>query len=254
MILDLWRTGYGCAIGANGTTGRISILWNKFHFTEFMTHSSDNILTIQFKDLRENNDLTLTNIHGPNSEMNIIMCWNELRSFREVAPEGNWIVAGDFNATLSPSEKFGGDNSTKLFHLATKMRRQHSKIVKITLPNGYDVEDIEVIKKEGVNFFSNLLGDNQDVNVQAQEDLLNFILNLFNEDDNQMLMDTFSMEDIRAATFSLGAEKAPRPNGGLDWLFKKKNGTLSVTMCGLLLRTIEGKRQSLGRGTPLIWL
>lgn len=62
------------------------------------------------------------------------------------------------------------------------------------------------------------------VNLQAQDDMLNLIPNLVNEAGNKMLMAAFSKEEIQNATFSLGANKAPGPDGFQIGFFPKVLG------------------------------
>ncbi|GLJ30238.1 hypothetical protein SUGI_0598180 [Cryptomeria japonica] len=106
-----------------------------------------------------------------------------------------------------------GDNNTKFFHMSIVMRRNHNKILKIVVPDGYPIEDIEAIRGEGKCFFQSMLDSTNDVHIEAQTRCLANIPNLPSEEMNVMLMAPFSKEEIKIVAFSLGALKAPGPNG-----------------------------------------
>lgn len=117
-----------------------------------------------------------------------------------------------------------GDQNTKLFHNSVKARWDCNNFFSIQMVDGEVFMDLKDIFNEVVHFFSSL-GSNS-MNESQREDLLNVIPGVVSGEHNEFLTRDVSLEEVRAALFGLGVDKAPRRDGF---------PTLFFSICGMCL-------------------
>ena len=95
-----WKRKGKDAISSRGASGGIGTLWNDKEFdTVVVKHSNHWILT-QLRQKVSNSLVSIFNIYAPNSAAKKNSCWNLLREEKSNL-QGNIIIAGDLNVTLS---------------------------------------------------------------------------------------------------------------------------------------------------------
>ncbi|XP_059070959.1 uncharacterized protein LOC131862033 [Cryptomeria japonica] len=105
-----------------------------------------------------------------------------------------------------------GDMNTKFFHASVKTRRAKNQINEILLEDGSWLKDRDSIGSAAEAYFKKILNAEEEKVDLSLAMLLDAVLKLVNKEDNQMLMQPFSEEEIRSAVLGLHPDKAP----GLD--------------------------------------
>nr|KYP32891.1 Transposon TX1 uncharacterized [Cajanus cajan] len=142
-----------------------------------------------------------------------------------------WLLAGDFNEILLPSEVRGGqfirsraqkfseqwvksgDRNSKFFHAQTVVRRKRNKI-----EDGSWATDPELLKVEVNRFFQKLFSVDTPVSLtKLQIDRMPSI----GIEGASLLEGPITMEEVRRAVMSMGTFKAPGPNGFQPFFFKQ---------------------------------
>lgn len=115
----------------------------------------------------------------------------------------------------------GGDRNTKFLHASTIHRRGRNRLHRIKNHRGEWVEGKEEIFEAILESFEEVY------RADPPTDLFhigNVLPNIVTSDMNEMLLAPITEEEIKGAIFSLGALKAPGPDG-LNGLFYQKNWT-----------------------------
>ncbi|KAJ6397283.1 hypothetical protein OIU84_018239 [Salix udensis] len=88
---------------------RILISWNTNKIRMQHCQVSEQWITCELVDKHHNEALTISFIYGRNTPAERGPLWEYLRSRSSSAASSPWIVMGDFNAVLRPSDRHGGD-------------------------------------------------------------------------------------------------------------------------------------------------
>lgn len=112
-----------------------------------------------------------------------------------------------------------GDKNTKFFHATTIQRRARNRIQRIKDNNGAWVEGKEEIFAEVIHHFQKVYQSDVQLN---DDDYFQNIPVLVSESMNAQLRAPVTEAEIKSAVFSLGALKAPGPDG-LNGLFYQHN-------------------------------
>jgi len=108
-----------------------------------------------------------------------------------------------------------GDRNTKFFHATTLQRRQRNQITILKDENQQWVRDQDQIKQMIFNFYSQLYSTS---GPRPYMQILEQCPQLVDADMNADLLAQPTLEEVRVATFQLGASKAPGTDG-LNGLF-----------------------------------
>ncbi|GLJ36798.1 hypothetical protein SUGI_0742270 [Cryptomeria japonica] len=96
------------ASDVDGASSGIASLWNLVSFNGTLIHSAKNYLIVNMKDLRSHFEWYLINVYAPNAISPQASLWSFLENFILNSSMDFWMVVGDFNSPLYPSEKSGG--------------------------------------------------------------------------------------------------------------------------------------------------
>lgn len=110
------------------------------------------------------------------------------------------------------------DRNTRFFHSLVKRNAMKNKILYLTRPDGSVIEDMNQISSEFVQYYEELFGSHAVLNPP----LMNIINSgpVLNAEDSLMLDSYVTKEEIRAALFDIGDDKAPGPDGFTAAFFK----------------------------------
>ena len=112
------------------------------------------------------------------------------------------------------------DRNTTYFHGLAAARRRHNRIVMLKDDQGNWVEDLQLLKNMGVDFYSRLyLAD-----IGCKKFLISGMFPRLAEEDIVLLSAEFSDQEISTALFSMGGWKAPGRDG-LSAMFFQSNWT-----------------------------
>ncbi|XP_058111303.1 uncharacterized protein LOC131254332 [Magnolia sinica] len=106
-----------------------------------------------------------------------------------------------------------GDKNTKFFHLSASNRIRKSCIFQIKLDSGVTSTDQETIKREAVSFFQTLLtAPSSPIGCPPADPAEFSIPSLISEEDNAILMQIPSLEEVRCAVVAIPQDGAPGPD------------------------------------------
>ncbi|KAJ6373897.1 hypothetical protein OIU78_029568 [Salix suchowensis] len=88
---------------------RILVGWNANKVTLQCIHSESQWITCEVVSLQTKEAITVSFVYGLNSVAERSHLWNYIRQFKPASNITPWVVMGDFNATLRPSDRHGGD-------------------------------------------------------------------------------------------------------------------------------------------------
>ncbi|XP_062021341.1 uncharacterized protein LOC133737882 [Rosa rugosa] len=103
-----------------------------------------------------------------------------------------------------------GDSNSKFFHLSTIHRRQRNIILKVQTDSNEWVVGERKIRLEFEHQFQKLFSSS---GARQWGGVFNGVSSIVTDEMNADLLLPFSMEEVKAATFQLGALKAPGPDG-----------------------------------------
>ena len=101
-----------------------------------------------------------------------------------------------------------GDRNTKFFHMTTLKHRMANIISRLKIEERF-IDNEEIIKREAMDFFSNLLQGDPNLDLDKQNMFLDCIPSYFFEDQNNFLTSINSSDDISKVFFSFEGDKAP---------------------------------------------
>lgn len=105
-----------------------------------------------------------------------------------------------------------GERNTKFFHTSTKVRRNYNKIFSIHNMARELLTDQDSINSEVVNFFSSAFNGEARADQEVQS-IMDILPSCVKEQHNKMILRAVSMEEVKTATFDMGADKAPSSDG-----------------------------------------
>ncbi|KAB5561451.1 hypothetical protein DKX38_006408 [Salix brachista] len=88
---------------------RILVGWNANKVKLQCIHAESQWLTCEAVSLHTKEAITVTFVYGLNSPAERSHLWNYIRNFKPASTNTLWVVLGDFNAALRPSDRQGGD-------------------------------------------------------------------------------------------------------------------------------------------------
>ncbi|KAK4433017.1 hypothetical protein Salat_1063900 [Sesamum alatum] len=103
-----------------------------------------------------------------------------------------------------------GDNNTKFFHSTTLVRRRKNKISMVKI-NGASQTETEVLKEHVFNYSKNLFSTNIRTTLHPLQS--SYLQARLTEDQQRMLLDVPSFEEIHMVVKSLSPYKASGPDG-----------------------------------------
>ncbi|XP_010424208.1 PREDICTED: uncharacterized protein LOC104709265 [Camelina sativa] len=103
-----------------------------------------------------------------------------------------------------------GDRNTKYFHAATKVRKSKNRLKSMLDAHGIEHFCDSAIGKVAEDYFTNLFTTAQHTNM---EEILADIEPKVTQDMNNMLTQPVTDQEIKAAVFSIGADRAPGHDG-----------------------------------------
>ena len=103
-----------------------------------------------------------------------------------------------------------GDRNIRFFHASTKNRRAKNKILSIQNNLGEEVFGNKEISKEALRYFSEIFTSSLQGNIQ---DSLGNINRVVSDECNAYLSRDVTAEEVRISVFSIGATRAPGPDG-----------------------------------------
>ncbi|VFQ72518.1 unnamed protein product [Cuscuta campestris] len=133
-----------------------------------------------------------------------------------------------------------GDASTKFFHNVVKNRRQKLRISSLKDDHGRTIEEASNIALHAIDYYTNIYSD-EPVSIDPQ--LLSYIPNIINGEDNLMLCAVPQEEEIRGAIWDLNSHSAPGPDG--------YNGTFFKTYWHIIHDEVTRATQEFFLGLPI---
>lgn len=112
-----------------------------------------------------------------------------------------------------------GDKNTAYFHALANQRRRKKTITSLEGPNGV-VHDTPAMLQIAINFYKNLFGKEDRMDINLDPDFWD-PTNIVTDEENELLAQPFSEEEIKEAVFSSYADGAPGPDG-FPFLFYQK--------------------------------
>lgn len=113
----------------------------------------------------------------------------------------------------------GGDRNSKFFHATTIQRRARNRIQRVKNGSGEWVEGKEEVFEVVLEHFTEVYNSD---NPSLEDHYFHIIPSLVSDRMNEDLMSPVTESEIKHAAFSMGALKAPGPNG-LNGLFYQRN-------------------------------
>lgn len=117
-----------------------------------------------------------------------------------------------------------GDKNTKYFHASVMQRRKMNIIHKIKNKDGGWIEGNVEIMQSFKDTFNDLFRGSEG---EKEENAVQHIPNLVTPEDNSMLLKEIHEREVKEAVFSLGANKAPGPDGLSGIFYQKAWGTVA---------------------------
>ncbi|XP_060211843.1 uncharacterized protein LOC132639414 [Lycium barbarum] len=111
-----------------------------------------------------------------------------------------------------------GDKNTRYFHSLVKGRRKKIQIRRIKDDAGKWLEDVDSVAAEAVNFFHKQFTHEE---VSEDSPIFNHIPELIREEDNILLADHPTMEEVQKALFELNGDSACDPDGFSGVFYQK---------------------------------
>ena len=123
-----------------------------------------------------------------------------------------------------------GDQNNAFFHKKVNQNLARRKIVSIENDMGVRVEGREKVARESVRYFQNLFGNRVQC-VDADDVLGEVIKTKLNSHQAELLEADVSHDEIKAAMFAIGSDKAPGPDGFNSHFFKENWQLVGDDVC-----------------------
>lgn len=105
-----------------------------------------------------------------------------------------------------------GDNNTRFFHLTALKHKFANRISKLVVDDRTPVKEEEICGDASI-FFSSLLSAEANLDVEAQNSLLEAIPSILKEEKNKFFTAIPSKDEVKAAMFSFEGNKALSSDG-----------------------------------------
>ncbi|XP_060189094.1 uncharacterized protein LOC132618052 [Lycium barbarum] len=112
-----------------------------------------------------------------------------------------------------------GDQNTKFYHSFLKARRNTNRIFTIKNKEGVYITEVEDISRAFTEYYTELLGTANE-NRQHADSAMIRTGPILNVDQRSMLAAPFNDQDVKAALWAIGNDKAPSPDGYGSKFFK----------------------------------
>lgn len=99
-----------------------------------------------------------------------------------------------------------GDQNTRFFHQTALQRRQYNKILRLQDDTGTWLENELDISNNFLNYFKQLYTSS---GPQQWSEVFDFVDHTVTPEMNQSLQSPITLEEVKSASFDLGATKAP---------------------------------------------
>ena len=107
-----------------------------------------------------------------------------------------------------------GDKNTSFFHRSASIHKRRNNISKLTDEGGEVIKEQDEMGKKVVEHFSKAIRkDNFTGNPGIRRSLIYSIPRNINDEDNDVILDQITEEEVKKAVFSMKAYKAPGPDG-----------------------------------------
>ncbi|KAF7135399.1 hypothetical protein RHSIM_Rhsim08G0131400 [Rhododendron simsii] len=121
-----------------------------------------------------------------------------------------------------------GDKNTAFFHATVTQRRQRNQLSKLKNTEGIWLSNEHDINEHLFDYFSNLF---QTLGSRDLDGVLKHVEKCVTDDMNASLISTVTDEEIKEATFQLGALKTPGPDGFPGLFFQKFWDIVGLDVC-----------------------
>lgn len=123
-----------------------------------------------------------------------------------------------------------GDQNTKYFHMTTLKHRMANRISRLKMEERFTEND-ESINREAVEFFSNLLQGDPNLDLEKKNFFLDCIPFCIFEDQNNSLTSIPSSDEISKDVFSFDIDKSPGPDGFPFFFFQQYWKIIGTDVC-----------------------
>ncbi|GFY96656.1 hypothetical protein Acr_11g0009620 [Actinidia rufa] len=130
------------------------------------------------------------------------------------------------------------DKGTKVFHDMIKRNRNKGQIVSLSLSDGTRTTSNQEVSNAFVNYYKELLGTGSNC-AQLDKDIL-LDGKLVQEEQSNVLIRDVSDGEIKEALFSIGDDKAPRPDGFSSFFYKKAWNVVGKEFCDAVKEFYKG--------------
>ncbi|KAK4274243.1 hypothetical protein QN277_017497 [Acacia crassicarpa] len=130
-----------------------------------------------------------------------------------------------------------GDRNSRFFHISTIKRRQQNRISCIRNDDGNWLYEKDDISNNIATFFQELFTTS---GARPMDTVLGFIEPAISSEMNNMLLAPVTAEEIKAAAFSLGSNKAPGPDGYSGKFYHSSWSEIGESVCGMVKEFFAG--------------
>ncbi|XP_060177940.1 uncharacterized protein LOC132607880 [Lycium barbarum] len=131
-----------------------------------------------------------------------------------------------------------GDKNTRYFRSLVKGRRKRIQIKRIKDATGNWLEDADRVAGEAVNFFHKTFTQEE---VSEDSPILNHIPELITEEDNRLLAEQPTMEEVQKAVFQLNGDSTCGPDGFSGIFYQKCWEVIKADVFSVVKAFFEGQ-------------
>ncbi|KAI9106963.1 hypothetical protein K1719_022491 [Acacia pycnantha] len=117
-----------------------------------------------------------------------------------------------------------GDRNTRFFHSSVVQRRQRNKIMRLKNENGVWLEDRKAIHAVFSDYYKKLFSSGGS---RPMGQALTYVKEVLSAEDNSVLTQPVTNQEIEAAMFQIDANKAPGPDGFSALFYQSAWGTVN---------------------------
>jgi exonuclease III len=96
----IWKDCSYFYMDAVGASGGLAIIWNPSHIVLGGPFSTAGTLTAHYEVIGSNQEGTITNVYGPQSQQEKKKFMGKLAYIKSLVTTPNWILKGDFNMIM----------------------------------------------------------------------------------------------------------------------------------------------------------